>query len=778
MLKNKLWLLQLPFVVLCTLAFYVSELGVNGQLENQFLRKSVFPKLRNLSSLSTDMKFKLRGHQEPRNKIVVVAIDNESIDAVGRWPWHRNSTSYLIQRTFELGAKAVALDIVFSESDQRIPDELKQEMGDESSFAKLKAKLETDPLLTNVITFFNDRLVLGWAPMGICQPLYAGAQDCPVNDPEIIKSLPADYEKFAAIQESAEKFDPTRTTIPSVISVVANLPEYSAAGKHAGFFYVEPDPDGIVRRVPMAVMMQGKPYPSLPLELARAGREDNLKVEFDDHHRFKSMSFAQEGSKIPVTPLGAAEVNFRGPSNTFKYVSAQELMSIDNSGRAIASVGTKELLKDAYVFIGISALGVYDMRATPYDANIPGVEVHANVLDNILSKDFLKRGQGWSDPRWLYVFMILGGILFAYLTQKLEAIPVMVLTLSTFAGMGFLDVKVLFSHSNVNWNTSLLFVELSSIAIFTVAMKYVIEERNKKFVRGAWAKFVAPAVVDAMIKDPEKLKVGGEKRELTILFSDIRGFTTFSEKMDAKALSSFLNDYLAIMTDIVFANEGTLDKYIGDAIMAFWGAPLDQPKHAQNACRAAVQMMQALARNKDRFREQYGVEVDIGIGLNTGTVSVGNMGSVNNFAYTVIGDHVNLASRLEGLTKYYGTSVLTTRYTFEAMQKVAGVEPAHRVLDFVKVKGKRNAVELIQVLEEQMSKEGVELFEQARLFYRHQKWDQAIELFKKANELIMGDAAKLGEVDGPCSMYIERCEKLKLNPPGQDWDGTWEMDTK
>jgi adenylate cyclase len=708
----------------------------------------------------------------------VVDIDNESIDAVGRWPWHRDQTAYLIERTLELGAKSVALDIVFSEADRRIPDELQKELPDAEMFSKLKSKLETDPVLTQQIGFWNDHLVLGWTPFGICQPKYVGTKDCPVNNPEAINDLPKGYEKFAVSRQNNSNFDITQTTVPSVFAVIANLPEYNDAGKHAGFFYMEPDPDGVVRRVPMVVLMNGRAYPSLPLELARTANEDDLKVDLDSEYRINDIELANSANKIPVSPLGAAEVNFRGPDHTFKYVSAQELMTNDQSGRAIASEGAKSLIKDAYVFIGLSALGVFDMRSTPYSNNIPGVEVHANILDNILSQDLLKRGSGWADPRWIYLLMVVGGILFAFFVERLEAVPALALALAAFGGMGVFDVKVLFSENGINWNTSLLAIELSCIFIFTLALKYVMEERNKKFVRGAFAKYVAPAVVDSILKDPAKLTVGGEKRDLTILFSDIRGFTTFSEKMDAKALSSFLNDYLGIMTEIVFANEGTLDKYIGDAIMAFWGAPLDQPKHAENACRAAIQMMEALAKNKDRFRQQYGVEVDIGIGLNTGTVSVGNMGSANNFAYTVIGDHVNLASRLEGLTKYYGTSIVTTRFTFESIKKIAGIAPPHRVLDFVKVKGKRNAVELIQVLDRELSSEGMRSFEEARLFYRHQKWDQAIELFKKANELIMGEAAKIGEMDGACAMYIERCEKLKVTPPGADWDGTWEMDTK
>jgi adenylate cyclase len=778
MLKNKLWLWQLPLIALMTLAFHISELGVNGRLESPILREAVFPKLRNLSSVFTDFKFRLRGPQPVQNKIVVLDIDNESLDAVGRWPWHRNRTAYLIQRAFDFGAKAVALDIVFSEPDKRVPDELRAELGNPDLFAKLQEKLETDRNLATVIKFFDNRLILGWAALGICQPRYAGEKNCPVNDPDYLKLMPANYEKFAITHQNLTQFDKANTNILSVFNSLTNLPDYNAAGVHAGTILVEPDPDGIVRRVPMVVMMNGKAYPSLPFELARTGTEDEIRLDLDSELRVKQLGLEKSKISIPVTPLGIAEVNFRGPDHAFNYVSALELMGEDETGRSIASEGAKSLIKDAYVIIGTSALGVYDMRATPFSSNSPGVEVHATVLDNILSRDLLTRGEGWADPRWIYAFMIIGGILFAFYVERLEAIPALALAIAAFGGMGIFDVKILFSKNDINWNTSLLAIELASIFVFTLAAKYVSEERKKKFVRGAFAKYVAPAVVDSILKDPTKLTVGGEKRDLTILFSDIRGFTTFSEKMDAKALSMFLNDYLGIMTEIVFANNGTLDKYIGDAIMAFWGAPLDQPNHAQNACRAAVQMMQALEKHRDRFRQQYGVEVDIGIGLNTGTVSVGNMGSSNNFAYTVIGDHVNLASRLEGLTKYYGTSIVTTRFTFDSMQKEGGVEPPHRVLDVVKVKGKRNAVELIQVLDREIPDEARRAFEEARLFYRHQKWDQAIELFKKANDLIMGESAKLGDMDGACSMYIERCEKLKVSPPGADWDGTWEMDTK
>jgi adenylate cyclase len=245
--------------------------------------------------------------------------------------------------------------------------------------------------------------------------------------------------------------------------------------------------------------------------------------------------------------------------------------------------------------------------------------------------------------------------------------------------------------------------------------------------------------------------------------------------MDAKALASFLNDYLGIMTTLIFDNQGTLDKYIGDAVMAFWGAPLDQLDHASHACKAAIDMMIALEKNQARFKSQYGIDVNIGIGMNSGMVNVGNMGSETNFEYTVIGDHVNLASRLEGLTKKYGASILTTRFTFDCIEKSGHSLPLHRTLDLVKVKGKKNAIELIQVFEWNPPAEGLELFSKARESYRGQLWDRAIEQFEKANQLL---SRAEGVSDGPSEMYLDRCQYFKANPPPADWDGSWEMDSK
>jgi adenylate cyclase len=503
-----------------------------------------------------------------------------------------------------------------------------------------------------------------------------------------------------------------------------------------------------------------------------------VEVKLNERQTIESLRFANSGRTIPVTPLGMMEVNFRGGAGAFQYVKANQVMQADDSiqieqDRAIASVSKKELLKDAVVFIGVTAIGVFDMRAFPFDSNTPGVEGHANILDNLLSGDMLRHGDGKTGTVWLFVIMTVGALLFGFAVERLESIPALLLFVAVMGGGYVVDQKVLFD-ANENWNNSILLIEITTMFVLTFAVKYILEEKNKKFIRGAFAKYVSPSIIDSIMKDPTKLTVGGEKRDLTIVFSDIRSFTSFSEKMDAKALSNFLNDYLGRMTDIVFETEGTLDKYIGDAVMAFWGAPLDQPKHAANACRAAVKMQQTLREQRPYFKQKYDIDVNVGIGINSGPVAVGNMGSERIFEYTVIGDHVNLASRIEGLTKDYHSAILTTRFTLDLIAQSGEPLPPHRVLDSVKVKGKKVAVELIQILDVELSKDGLDLFQQGRDLYSRQIWDEAISKFELAAKALTFEGAE----DRMSREFIDRCQEFKTNPPGADWDGAWVMTTK
>ena len=777
-MKNKIWLLQIPIVVLFTLAFYVSESGINGNLQSPFLRDTTYRALQVVSGWFTNFKFKARGIVPHKNNIVIVEIDGDALEAHGRWPWHRDLTAMLIQKTFDAGAKVVGLDIVFSEPDTRVSPEIAKLLQDNKLEQNI-SNFETDNVMQTVIQMNREKLVTGWITDTSCQPAFNSPESCPVMDPDHVMRYPVGFEKFAYTSfVTPNGFDQSKTPLLSVPDFIANLPMYNDVALHSGTFAAFPDDDGYIRRTNVVMTANGQAYPSLPLEMARVGLKEDLQVKLGADQKVQEVSFMKSGTKIPVSPLGAMEINFRGPSQSFQYIRANEVMGDTDEihiekDRAIASASKSALLKDAYVLIGLTAIGVYDMRAFPFDSNTAGVEGHATILDNILSSDMLVHNSSNGGIAWMYIFMIAAALGFAFITEKLESIPALALFVGTLVGFGGFDLEVLFKH-NINWNTSLFYIEIVSIFAFTMSVKYVMEERNKKFIKGAFAKYVSPAIIDSIMKDPSKLSVGGEKRDLTIMFSDIRSFTSFSEKMDAKALAGFLNDYLGTMTDLVFEHEGTLDKYIGDAVMAFWGAPLDQPNHAINACKAAVKMQQSLAKSRPRFKEQYGIDVNIGIGINSGDVNVGNMGSERIFEYTVIGDHVNLASRLEGLTKEYHSGILTTRFTFDEIKKAGVEQPPHRVLDFVKVKGKKKAVELIQVIEKDFPAEGLKIFEEARVLYTQQRWDESIAKFTEANALL-----KLTDPDdGPSIMYIERCQEFKLNPPAADWDGSWEMHSK
>ena len=786
-MKKKIWLLQLPVIFLTVFLYMVVRLGTDGYLESSFLRENVFNPLRSFQGLVTNIKFVTRGPEKPKNKIVIVEVDSKSLSERGRWPWHRDQTAHLIEQIFQAGAKVVGMDIVFSEPDQRVSPEMRSVLG-AFKLEHLAEDLETDRLLSQTIFNHREKLVLGWASENHCTPALNTSEICPVGLEDQVQPNPEGYERFAYQQKGPQirpYLDEPRLPFVTMMDMIPNYSEFTTPAEHAGYFQAFPDPDGYIRKASILMSARGKIFPPLAMKMAALGLGESPEIELAEDFGVKRVLLTQSAREIPVSRQGAMEINFRGPGYTFTFVSATDLMGSEETHPFIqVSDGAKsvdlpraeayQLLKDAYVIVGVTALGVFDLRPMPFDHMAVGVEGHAHILDNLLSGDMFDIKQ--SNSLWLLFILSIGAMAFAFTIQRLESVPGLLLFLGAIGAMLFIDMKILFAN-RINWNTSLVYSEFALIFTSTIAIKYILEERNKKFIRGAFSKYVAPAIVDSILKDPTKLTVGGVKKDVTILFSDIRSFTSFSEQMDAKALANFLNDYLGIMTEIVFENEGTLDKYIGDAVMAFWGAPLDQPMHALNACKGAVKMQLALDEHRQRFKTQYTVPVNIGIGINTGAVTVGNLGSERIFEYTVIGDHVNLASRLEGLTKAYGAGILTTRFTFDSIQETGGEVPAHRVLDFVKVKGKKNAVELIQIFHKPVKAEGLAAFEAARVLYASQRWDEAITQFEKAAPLI-GDPVGDTTSDPTCEIFIDRCKEFKKEPPSADWDGSWEMHSK
>lgn len=777
MLKQKMWLTQIPVVIFFTLGMFFYDLGEKQELNAEWARENILPALEKIQGFHTDFKFKLRGVEKPREKIVIVAIDDESITEHGRWPWHRDKTSNLILNTLENGAKVVGLDMVFSEPDVRLPPEVSERLK-QINETELARKFETDESLSNLLAVYADSVVLGWVLENPCTPTRDASNVCPVGNPEFIANYPKDIERFAiknvTLPAGSKLSD---SAIPVALTPIPNFATFNENAQHTGLFNTDLDSDGVTRRTRLVwPVATGHFYPTLAFEMARKIRGGDYSLELDSQHRIRQLELTPTVGKIPVNARGEFAINFRGGAHAFTYISARDLLppadGTNTENRTPAAQTAEEIkntLKDAYVIVGVTALGAFDMRAFPFGTNIAGVEGHANILDNLLTRDWLKTDHGTASVLVLYLLLTVGALAFAWGIEKLESIPAIGVAIVTFIAMVLIDQKFYFERGEL-WNTSLLILEYSTVFLMIFSLKYVMEERNKKFIKGAFAKYVSPAIIDSIMEDPTKLSLGGEKKELSILFSDIRSFTSFSEKMDAKVLATFLNEYLGHMTDIVFETGGTLDKYIGDAVMAFWGAPLSQPEHAQKSCEAALKMHKKLRELQPHFKSKYGIDVNIGIGINTGAVNVGNMGSDRVFEYTVIGDHVNLASRLEGLTKEYHSSILTTRFTIDSIESAALPVPRYRVLDLVKVKGKKQAIELIQILEENFSDQTLEHFETGRQHYLKREWNLAIESFKRVIDS--------GDEDEMSRTFVERCEYYQNNPPEADWDGAWVMTTK
>lgn len=774
-LKTHLWTLAIPFILLASVFQYTFDLGEQGKLENTFLRESIYPTAKIVNGTMTNVKFRLRGTQPVKHKVVIVEADDGSIEKLGRWPWHREVYAHLVHTIFKHGAKVVGLDVTFSEPENRIPQEVYEIT--KQSAPQIEEQLrsfEGDPILAEVIKTYQKRVVLGHASNVGVQPRYSSGDELEaVKSPDYSAQIPELAGKFAMadpIPLPLEKI--YQSPLMYMLSMIANIPALRDAALHAGLFNVEPDPDGYIRRYPLFFINKQLVYPTLALKMAELINEDTAKVKFTEDGRVDQLSFLKSpDSPIPVTKLGYIDLNFRGPSRSFKYIPAFDVLeAAENPDRKDVT----EALKDAYVLFGASALGIYDMRAFPFDHNTPGVEGHATALDNLLAKDYLKSATAIK-MEWLPMALLIGiGLLLAGLFSRLEALPSAVIFLVFAVAFGAIDVKLLFQN-NINIPTAFLFLEMVLIFMVVLAVRYWLEEEDKKHIRDAFSHYLAPQVVDMVLDDPSRLTVGGERKDMTILFSDLRGFTTISEGMDPKTLAQFLNEYLSEMTDIVFENKGTLDKYIGDAIMAFWGAPLKQEDHAALATRAAVQMIEKLKKIAPDFKKRYNVDVGMGIGINSGVVSVGNMGSKKIFEYTVIGDHVNLASRLEGLNRLYGTDILTSKNTIEALTDAQRSALSYRVIDSVKVKGKKQAVDLYHISDFKLDPQIIDLFYQGREAFKNRQWEQAIEKFKAASDLHQKNH---GVPDPVSETFIERVEDFKLNPPDEGWDGTIEMRTK
>lgn len=706
-----------------------------------------------------DLRIRSRGNLSSGGETVIVAIDEKSVKELGRWPWPRTTIAKLIKTLKESGAKVIGFDIVFSEPDDNsslqtiaglTQDVRKMGLADARLLSLLNSKkvgADTDAALAQAIEKVKNVTLGYFFHTSVKEAGHLTARDIAAEVEHIASSKYTLIKAAKIVNEAA---------LVHAYAAVPNLPSLSAVAENSGYFNAFPDSDGAIRWSPLVIKFGDSYYASLAISMLTQYLEWPMVT-------LSLNEFGVEGIKmdtiqIPTDDAGRMLVNYLGPAKTFPHYSVVDIFK--------GSIPA-EALRGKIVLVGATATGIYDLRVTPFSNVYPGIEIHATVIDNILHRNFLT--QSWW-TNFLDVMCIIAlGLAMGFIVPRLNAVRGMLVAVFCITFYVFVNV-FLFSRYSIWLN--LVYPVLTMLAVYLgiTVYRYMTEEREKKKVRNAFQYYLTASVITEMLKDPTKLKLGGDKKHLTVLFSDIRGFTTISEKLTPEELVHLLNEYLTAMTDIVFKYDGLLDKYMGDAIMAVYGAPLDQPDHALRACRTALEMMHVLKKLQEKWQTEGRPILNIGIGLNTGDMVVGNMGSQMRFDYTVMGDMVNLGSRLEGINKEYGTNIVISEFTYAAVKDKLYC----RELDAVRVKGKKLPVKIYELIceinEAAASRPFVELFETGLEHYKNAAWDEAITAFQQTLSVKPGDAAS--------ELFIERCRDLKNTPPSQPWDGVFTMTRK
>ncbi|MFH1233646.1 MAG: adenylate/guanylate cyclase domain-containing protein [Patescibacteria group bacterium] len=620
----------------------------------------------------------------PSKEIIIVAVDNKSLQKLGRWPWDRKIQANLINKINEQKPQVIGFDVNFSE----------------------KSSEEADEELAQAITI-------------------AGNVILPIE-----------------VELKIEKNKIIATSFLFSIEKIKNT------ALNLGITNTPPDQDSIFRRLPTIVYdKNGQAYSAFASVIA--------------NFYLKSKGFYLP--VIPVDKKGRMIINYVGKPGTFTTISASDVIDgkIQNT-----------LLKDKIVLIGATAPDLHDEQITPVSAGHPmsGVEIHANAINTILNNDFLKPINIYAQLAiFIFLIFIVSFVLIWFRIITSSIITMVILAVYHIVSIIVFEKGIIFD----------LFYAILTIGLTYLVMvvwKYIVEYKEKKQIENIFSHYVSPEIIKEILADPNKLKLGGQKKELTILFSDIRDFTAISEKLSPEKLVHLLNKYLSAMTDLIMESNGVVDKYIGDAIMAFWGTPIKQPNHAQFACQTALRMISILNEKRKEWQKKFGVELRIGIGINTGQAIIGNMGSSKRFDYTIIGDSVNLASRLEGVTKQYGVPIVISEY----VKNQVNDKFIFRYLDKVRVKGKKEGIEIYELISLRENhpyppckggeNELIFLFENGIKLYQEQKWDLALNFFENLFNKYPNDK--------PTKIYLNRCFELKNNLPDENWDGIYDLTVK
>ena len=784
------WQRRVPFAISLGLTAFALFIYRNTFVADQ--PTAVFSFINRLELDALDLRFRLRPekYKHPDPRIIIVDIDQHSQEVLGHWPFSRTYFARMLDALREDRAKVAAFDITFNKPDetaapirelQRTVTERQKQGGrtDPTVIAdldRLAQEYDGDEQFARSIERFGN-VVLGNFFL-ISENDLKGVDDKALDRyANIIEDfqLPGVY---AANKKTGERdrlnmiqsFGSPYFLMPK--GTVANVEILSDALRRAhgttGFFNIEADPDGVIRHSLLVLpydrsndLNQWTLYGSLDVQTVRLFQSvpgDQMALDFSE----TGITALEFGPSLIVHPdaVGRMMINFQGDFGTYPYVSIADVVQHK------FSPGT---FKGKIVLVGASAKGIGDLRSTPFGGiDYPGVEIHANVIDNILNRDFLLRGanQIVLDLLAIFLFGLPLGLWLALAKPRSMLYGLLLLVPFGF-GLWFAFLHGWWLNFIVPSGT--LVANVGFVAMY----RALVEEKEKRRIRGEFQQFLSPEVIRRLLETPDLVKP--RRTEITVMFSDIRGFTSISEKLDAQELATLLNEYLTEMTQIVFRHRGTLDKYIGDAVMALWGAPIEEPGHATNACHAALEMISRLRVLQEKWRSAGKPVLDIGVGLCTGVASVGKMGSALRVGYTALGDTVNLSSRLEGLNKEYGTHILLSDTTRAAVEDPLLV---WRELDLIRVKGKLQPVTLYELVAARGTPEGdapdlegrLEFFAQGRACYRERRWQDAQIIFEKLLERWPSD--------GPARMYLNRCAEYLLAGPEENWDGVYVMTHK
>lgn len=707
-------------------------------------------------------------HNTERSDVpVIVDIDEESLERCGQWPWPRYKIASMLKVIQGSRPLAIGLDILFSEPDRTSPrmlkTSIKNEMGIDIQFTGLPDQfMDNDQMLA-------DRLQNTPTVMGIyCDFNDISPDTIPGHQHNLLPRLtvqPVHLLYSSDIQTSSNHIsgqnnvshmDNSSVPVPLVKDIfqakglITSIRILSESAENTGFINTSPDLDGVLRSTPMLIEHSDTIYPALSLALLQTSLKYPLTALRLGHAGIESLILGN--LNIPLDKHGRLWIHFRGYDNSYDRYCAADVLDKKISPDAF---------KDKIVLIGSSAKMLMDSHSSPFSPDFIGVELHAAVIDTVLSGDFIQK-PGWDRAAELLILIGMGFIITLIITKR-NAILTIVLTVTMGAGL-------FFAASLCFWKWRLFISPVFPVATLAInffiltSIKFLSTEKDKAFLKNAFSKYISKSIVDQIVSSPSTLKLQGEEKELSILFADIRNFTSLSERLSPKQVTQLLQQFFTPMTRIITWNNGTLDKFIGDGIMAFWNAPADIQKHKFWAFKSGVEMLTALGDLNRTFIKTYGFEINIGIGLHAGTVRVGNMGTEDLFNYTIIGDNVNVAARLESLTKFYGVRIIIS----EVMKP--HVPSTHYVqeLDLIKIKGRTQPLKIYGLYTGdflKLSEVHLDRYHEALNFYRNHKFDNAHEIFTEFRQKKFDRELY--------RIYQNRCAFFMEHPPDDNWDGVF-----